>query len=73
MIAIAQSHNRLHYLKWVASENGPLISKYGSIVINQGTSINEGYLSILNELEDSVVAMSIDSDEIYFSNILIFQ
>jgi hypothetical protein len=68
LIAIAQSHNRLHYLKWVASENGPLISKYGSIVINQGTSINEGYLSILNELEDSVVAMSIDSDEIYFSN-----
>ena len=39
MLAIAQSHNQYHYLNWIPSESGPIVTHYGKVIRNQESII----------------------------------
>ena len=32
MLAIAQSGNKYHYLNWIPSESGPLVTHFGNVI-----------------------------------------
>ncbi len=76
MLAIAQSQNTFHYLKWIPSENGPLVTKYGNIRdnnvdIKSPDSLKKVLAEINNEIEnpETSITYSIDSEYVLFSEL----
>ena len=75
MLAISQSGTTFHYMNWIPSESGPLVTHYGSIDRNleNPDKIDDHYLdvfeSILNsiDIDESICTFSLDSDDVLFS------
>tara|TARA_B100001250_G_scaffold95828_1_gene80114 strand:+ start:449 stop:1342 length:894 start_codon:yes stop_codon:yes gene_type:complete len=75
MLAISQSGTTYHYMNWIPSESGPLVTHYGSIDKNveNPDKIDEHYLdvfdSILNliDIDEPICTFSLDSDDLLFS------
>jgi len=75
MLAIAQSGSTYHYLNWMPSERGPLVTHHGSIqkeVDNLGHN-EQHYFDILNEIfsqvnnADPSYTFSLDRNNVLFS------
>jgi len=75
MLAISQSGTRYHYMNWIPSESGPLVTHYGSIDkdLENPDKIDAHYLdvfeSILNsiDIDEAICTFSLDSDDVLFS------
>ena len=75
MLAIAQSQSTYHYLNWVPSEQGPLVTQYGSIQ-KELTYIDEQekhYFEILDDIlsrvenGEPICTFSLDRRNVLFS------
>ena len=53
MIAIAQSGHNYHYLNWIASEVGPIVTGYGKIikVIDNVEDFKQKHYEIFSEIK----------------------
>ena len=75
MIAIAQSGSEYHYLNWIASESGPMVTHYGKIdkEINDFEQFKQSHKEILSEIisridkEELICTYSLDNDSLIFS------
>ena len=75
MIAIAQSGSEHHYLNWVASESGPMVTHYGKIdkQINAFEQFKHSHHEILSEIisrinyEELICTYSLDNNNLIFS------
>ena len=75
MLAISQSGTTYHYMNWIPSESGPLVTHYGSIEkdLENPDKIDAHYLdvfkSILNsiDIDEAICTFSLDSDDVLFS------
>ena len=75
MLAIAQSGSTYHYLNWVPSELGPLVTQYGSISkeVNNSNMNEQYYFDILDGIlsqvinGDPICTFSLDRDNVLFS------
>ena len=76
MLAIAQSGSTYHYLNWVPSERGPLVTHHGSIQKEvDNTHHNEQYyVDILDEIfaqvnnGEPICTFSLDRNYVLFSS-----
>ncbi len=76
MLAISQSGIKFHYLNWIPSESGPLVTHYGSIDKNleNPDKIEDHYLdvfdTILNtiDIDEAICTFSLDSEDVLFSS-----
>ncbi|MBC8213255.1 MAG: hypothetical protein ISR90_04815 [Candidatus Marinimicrobia bacterium] len=76
MLAIAQSQNTFHYLNWIPSENGPLVTHYGKVPYKTvDVKSLDGLKKILAEINNEIknpetsITYSIDSQHILFSEL----
>ena len=73
MLAFAEYKNKLHYLNWMTSERGPLITDYGEIDIddfrNNLGSLTKIFSEVKNKTnkEESIITYSMDRDKLLFS------
>ena len=75
MLAIAQSGSTYHYLNWVPSERGPLVTHHGSIIkeLENQELYDQHYFDILNEIfsqvsnGDPICTFSLDRSHVLFS------
>ena len=75
MLAISQSGITYHYLNWVPSERGPLVTHYGSIQkeMENQEYIEQYYFNILNEIlsvvnnGEPIFTFSLDRNHVLFS------
>ena len=75
MLAISQSGINYHYLNWVPSERGPLVTHYGSIQkeMESPEHLEQDYLYILNEIlsvvnnGEPIFTFSLDRNHVLFS------
>ena len=75
MLAISQSGITYHYLNWVPSERGPLVTHYGSIQkeMENPEYIEQYYFDILNEIlsvvnnGEPIFTFSLDRKNVLFS------
>ena len=75
MLAISQSGFTYHYLSWVPSERGPLVTHYGSIQkeMENPEHIEQYYYNILNEIlsvvnnGEPIFTFSLDRNQVLFS------
>jgi len=75
MLAISQSGITYHYLNWVPSERGPLVTHYGSIQkeMENHEDIEQYYFDILNEIlsvvnnGEPIFTFSLDRKNVLFS------
>ena len=75
MLAISQSGINYHYLHWVPSERGPLVTHYGSIQkeMENPEHLEQDYLYILNEIlsvinnGEPIFTFSLDRNHVLFS------
>ena len=75
MLAISQSGITYHYLNWVPSERGPLVTHYGSIQKEMENSehIEQYYFDILDEIlsvvnnGEPIFTFSLDRNHVLFS------
>ena len=75
MLAIAQSGSNYHYLNWVPSERGPMVTHHGSIHKELGNlALNEQYYyDILYEIfsqvnnDEPIFTFSLDRNNVLFS------
>ena len=76
MLAIAQSGHTFHFLHWIPSERGPLVTKYGSIKKEGKREENPDkyYHEVLEELfakvnnSDSICTFSMDRENLLISS-----
>ena len=76
MLAIAQSWNKFHYLNWIPSESGPLVTHFGNIIkeIEDPENIKQYYYEILAEIlanvdnEESICTFSLDKNNLIISS-----
>ena len=79
MLAISQSGITYHYLNWVPSERGPLVTHYGSIQKEMVNSehIKQYYFDILDEIlsvinnGEPILTFSLDRNNVLFSTCFI--
>ena len=70
MISISQNKNTFHFLTWIPSENGPLVTDFGKIIVNEERN---NYIQILEKLkpvkksQKPIFSVSIDSSLLFFS------
>ena len=75
MLAISQSGFTYHYLNWVPSERGPLVTNYGSIQkeMENPANIEKYYFDILDEIltvvnnGEPIITFSLDRNQVLFS------
>lgn len=75
MIAIAQSGHNYHYLNWIASEVGPIVTNYGKIIkaIDNVEEFKKKHYEILSEIksilnnEESIFTYSLDKNDLIIS------
>ena len=75
MLAISQSGFTYHYLNWVPSERGPLVTHYGSIQkeMEKPEHIEQYYFDILDEIlsvvnnDEPIFTFSLDRNHVLFS------
>ena len=75
MLAIAQSGTTYHYLNWIPSESGPIITHYGKInkEIEDFNKIKQHHYEILDEIistiddEEPICTFSLDAKNLIFS------
>ena len=75
MLAIAQSGATYHYLNWIPSESGPMITHYGKInkEIEDFNKIKQHHYEILDEIistiddEEPICTFSLDAKNLIFS------
>jgi len=75
MLAIAQSGSTFHYLNWVPSERGPLVTHHGSIHkdLENPEYIQQYYFDIIEEIfssvknGDPICTFSLDRNQVLFS------
>ena len=72
MISLSQNKNIIHFIEWIPTERGPMITQYGKFKIEVEKNDNLFYKilckinSILN-IENPVFSVSIDSDSVHFT------
>ena len=74
MLAIAQSGYTYHYLNWISSERGPMVTHYGKIQkgIENPKNFKEHHYEILAEIisiidnEEPICTYSLDRDDLIF-------
>ena len=77
MLAIAQSENIYHYLNWIPSESGPMITHYGKIdkKLDDHEKYKKHYHEVLTEIistihnEEPICTYSLDSNDLIFSTL----
>jgi len=77
MLAIAQSGNKYHYLNWIPSESGPMVTHYGKInkEIDDHEKYKKHHYEVLTEIistihnEEPICTYSLDSHNLIFSAI----
>ena len=75
MLAIAQSGNTYHYLNWIPSESGPMVTNYGKIQkeITDLAKFKQHHYEILAEIiltienEEQICTYSLDMKNFIFS------
>ena len=75
MLAISQSGTTFHYMNWIPSESGPLVTHYGSIDkdLENPDKIDDHYLDIFEsifnsiDIDEAICTFSLDSDDVLFS------
>ena len=75
MLAIAQSGNTYHYLNWIPSEMGPMVTQYGKLKKKNKDpeKFKQHHYEILTEIistidnEEHICTYSIDKDNLIFS------
>ena len=75
MLAIAQSGNTYHYLNWIPSESGPMVTNYGKIQkeIADIEKFKQHHYEILAEIiltidnEEPICTYSLDMKNFIFS------
>ena len=75
MLAISQSGTTYHYLNWIPSERGPLVTQHGSIQkeVENPDQIDQYYYDVLDEIfsrvdnGDPICTFSLDRDQVLFS------
>ena len=79
MLAICQSGVTYHYLNWVPSERGPLVTHYGTIQKEIENPVDykqyyfdvlDGILSIVNN-EEPILTFSLDRNHLLFSTCIV--
>ena len=76
MLAITQSGNTYHYLNWVPSERGPLVTHHGTLhkELENPYNVEEYYFDVLEKIfsqvknGDSIYTFSIDRDKLLISS-----
>ena len=74
MLAIAQSGYTYHYLNWIPSERGPMVTHYGNIQkgIENSNKFKEHHYEILSEIfstidnEEPICTYSLDRENLIF-------
>ena len=75
MLAISQSGTTYHYLNWIPSERGPLVTQHGSIrkEVENPDHIDQYYYDVLDEIfsnvnnGDPICTFSLDRNHVLFS------
>ena len=75
MLAIAQSGDIYHYLNWIPSESGPMVTHYGKInkEIKDSDNFRQQHYEILSEIistidnEEPICSYSLDRNNLIFS------
>jgi len=75
MIAISQSGHNYHYLNWIPSEVGPIVTSYGKIakVINNVEEFNQKHYEVFSEIksilnnEEPIFTYSLDTNNLIIS------
>mgnify|MGYP006864739132 FL=1 len=75
MLAISQSGTTYHYLNWIPSERGPLVTQHGSIQkeVENPDHIDQYYYDVLDEIfskvdnGDPICTFSLDRNHVLFS------
>ena len=75
MLAISQSGNQYHYLNWIPSESGPMVTHHGVIEKESEdiNSIEQCYFNVLNEIistidnREPICTFSLDNGYLLFS------
>jgi len=75
MLAIAQSGDIYHYLNWISSESGPMVTHYGKInkEIKDSNNFRQHHYEILSEIistidnEEPICSYSLDRNNLIFS------
>ena len=79
MLAISQSGTTYHYMHWIPSEAGPLVTHYGYIEKNleNPDKISDHYLDVFDtifnslDIDDAICTFSLDSENVLFSTCFI--
>ena len=72
MIAVSHNNSNFHYIKWIASENGPLVTHFGIIQSDSNFEYNQ-FSDILQSISDKIselplrIQLSLDNSAIKYS------
>ena len=75
MLAIAQSGYTYHYLNWIPSERGPMVTFYGKVMkdMKDSEKLKQHQFEILSEIlatiddEEPICTYSLDKNNLIFS------
>lgn len=72
MIAVSQDKNSFHFLEWVPSEKGPMVIKFGKVIIKPD-ELNGSFNQVLLKLKPQsntnipLYSISLDSKSVFFT------